>query len=184
MTHEVHMTCWVGSSHSSNHPACLWTFCLVKVKTKYFWFATWPHIWIVTWLCVWVSLILIWGPYTIWEWRYNVFYLSSDHDVKVLRDIVGGVASSQYTTLLSLGSIGLVKVKIQRFWFATRPRGRCVTWFCRSGPLILSYHPAKCGVHRSCESGNITFFICHVITILKCHVSLWVGSPHPKSLSC
>ena len=27
------------------------------------------------------------------------------------------------------------------------------------------------------------FFICHVITISKCHVALWVGSPHPKSTS-
>ena len=46
---------------------------------------------------------------------------------------------------------------------------------------MLSYHPAIFGVHRPCESGNITFFICHVATISKYHVTLWLGSPYPKS---
>ena len=67
------------------------------------------------------------------------------------------------------GAWGLVNVEIKLFWFDTWPRDRCVTWLCRYVPLILSHHPAKFGVHRPCESGNVTFFICHVTTILKCH---------------
>ena len=43
------------------------------------------------------------------------------------------------------------------------------------------HNPAKFGVHRPCESKDITFFICRVTTISKCHVTLWMGSPHPKS---
>ena len=27
----------------------------------------------------------------MWKWKYNVFYLPSDHDAEVSRDIVGGV---------------------------------------------------------------------------------------------
>ena len=53
-------------------------------------------------------------------------------------------------------------------------------WLCRWGPLIVSHHPDKFGVHRPCESGDITFFICHVTTILKRHVTFWVG---PLSLN-
>ena len=48
--------------------------------------------------------------------------------------------------------------------------------------LILSHHPAKFGVHKIYESGNITFFICQVTTKSKCHVTLWVGSTHPRPL--
>ena len=51
----------------------------------------------------------------------------------------------------------------------------------RLGFLILSCHSAKFGVHKPCESGDITFLICHVTTISKCHVTLWVGSPLFKS---
>ena len=32
---------------------------------------------------------------------------------------------------------------------------------------MLSHHLAKFGVHRLCEGGDITCFICHVTTILK-----------------
>ena len=46
----------------------------------------------------------------------------------------------------------------------TWPSGRCVTWLCGGGSLILSHHPPKFGVHRPCEIGDITFFICHVTT--------------------
>ena len=63
-----------------------------------------------------------------------------------------------------LGARGLVNVEIKRFWLDTWPRDRCVMWLFRWGPLILSQHPAKFGVHRPCESGNITFFICPVNT--------------------
>ena len=30
----------------------------------------------------------------LWKWRYNVFYLSWDHDMEVPRDFLGGVRSS------------------------------------------------------------------------------------------
>ena len=82
-----------------------------------------------------------------------------------------------------LGARGLVNVEIKRFWLDTWPRDRCVMWLCRWGLLILNL-PAKFEVHRPCESGNITFFICHLTTIMNCHVNLWVGSPHPKSPPC
>ena len=48
-------------------------------------------------------------------------------------------------------------------------------------PTILSYHSARFGVDRSCESRDITFLICHVTTIPKCHVTFWVGYPRFKS---
>ena len=47
----------------------------------------------------------------------------------------------------------------------------------------MSKYPAKVEVHRYCASGDIPFFICHVTTWLMCQVTLWVGSPHPKSPS-
>ena len=49
------------------------------------------------------------------------------------------------------------------------------------GFLILSHQQAKLGVHRPCEAGDTTSFICHVTTILKYHVTLCVKYPHPKS---
>ena len=44
-----------------------------------------------------------------------MFYLSCDHNVEVSRDFVSGVLSTQATTLLSLGSIGLMELKIMVF---------------------------------------------------------------------
>ena len=79
-----------------------------------------------------------------------------------------------------LGARGLVNVEIKRFRLDTWLRDRCVTWHCRWGLLILSHHPAKFGIHRPCESGNVTFFTCHVTLILKCHMNLWVGLPPSK----
>ena len=52
------------------------------------------------------------------------------------------------------------------------------------GSLIQSHHTHKFGVHRSCESGDIPFFICHVTTISKSHMTLQVGFSHPKSPPC
>ena len=69
-----------------------------------------------------------------------------------------------------------MKVEIKRFQFVTWPRYQSFTWHFGWDPLILGHHFAKFGVHRPCESGDITFLICHVIPILKCHVTLWVGS--------
>ena len=45
-------------------------------------------------------------------WRQKVFDLSRDHVNDVSRDFADGVSLSQVTTLLSLGSIGRVKVEI------------------------------------------------------------------------
>ena len=47
--------------------------------------------------------------------------------------------------------------------------------------LVLCHELANFRIHRPCESGNVTFFICHVTTISKSHVTLWVGSSHLKS---
>ena len=75
-----------------------------------------------------------------------------------------------------LGAMGLVNVEIKRSWFVMWSRGRCVTWLCRWDAIILSHYPAKFGTHRPWESGNITFLICNVTAISKCHVTLKVGS--------
>ena len=87
------------------------------------------------------------------------------------------------TTLLSLWSLHLVKVRIKYFWFVTWLLDRSVTWLCGWGPFILSHHPAKFGIHRPWESGDVTSLICHVTTWWICYVTLWVGSLHPKSPS-
>ena len=101
---------------------------------------------------------------------------------------------------------GPVVEEIWRFWFFTWPHnwivmwlfgwgpiiliqhptkfwGGGVTWYVTSCPLTLSHHTAKFGIHGSCESGNITFSICHVTMILKCDMTLWVASPHPNWLT-
>ena len=53
-----------------------------------------------------------------------------------------------------------------------------ISTFCWN--FCINFCISKFGVHRPCESGNVTFSICHVTTILKCHVTLWFGSPNPK----
>ena len=40
---------------------------------------------------------------------------------------------------------------------------------------MLSKHLVKFRVHRSCEIGDILFFIFHMTTWSMCHVTLWVG---------
>ena len=52
------------------------------------------------------------------------------------------------------------------------------------GSLVLSHELAKFRIHRPCERGDITFFICHVTTISKSDVTLWVASSHLKSPTC
>ena len=71
-----------------------------------------------------------------------------------------------------LGARGLVNVEIKRFWLDTWPRDWCVMWLCRWGPLILSHHPVKFGVHRPGDSGDIKFLICHMNMRPMCHVTL------------
>ena len=78
--------------------------------------------------------------------------------------VVWGLLILTFTTLLSLWALNLVKVKIKYFWFVTWPLDRCFTWLCGWGPFVLSHHPAKFGVHRPRESGDITSLICHVTT--------------------
>ena len=56
--------------------------------------------------------------------------------------------------------------------------------FVGVGSLVLSHELAKCRIHKPCERGDITFFICHVTTISKSHVTLWVRSSHLKSPTC
>ena len=68
------------------------------------------------------------------------------------------------TTLLSLWALHFVKVKMKYFEFVTWPLDRCVTWLCGWGLFILSYHPVTFGIHRPCESGNITPLTCRVTT--------------------
>ena len=53
-----------------------------------------------------------------------------------------------------LGLMNLVDVDIKCFLFVTWPRYRSVTWLGGWGPLILSHHPARFGVHRSYVTGN------------------------------
>ena len=48
------------------------------------------------------------------------------------------------------------------------------------GSSHSSHHPAKFVGLASCESEAKILLICHVTTQSKCHVTLCVGSPHPK----
>ena len=82
------------------------------------------------------------------------------------------------------GSWALWKSRYNVFSFVTWPRYRSVTWHFLGGPLILCHYPAKLGIHRPCESGDITSFICHVTTWSICHVTFLVGSFHPKWPPC
>ena len=75
------------------------------------------------------------------------------------------------TILWSLRTLYLVKVKTKYFWFVTWTQNWSVTWLCAWISIILNHHPAKFGVHRPCESGDINFLICHVTTWSMCHVT-------------
>ena len=118
------------------------------------------------------------GPVVEEIWR--VWFFTWTHNWSV-RWHFGWGPCTWFSTLTSFGGRGPCECEDKTFWYDTWPRDQCVTWLCRWGPLILSHHPAKFRVHRPCESGNITFSICHVTTILKCHVTLWVASPHSSS---
>ena len=79
------------------------------------------------------SLSYVWGLHASWKWRYNMFYLSRDHNIDMSRDFVGGVALSYNTTLLSLRSIGLMEVEIMAFVISVQilipipiPRLKCL----------------------------------------------------------
>ena len=51
------------------------------------------------------------------------------------------------------------------------------------GVFLFYYHPAKFVGLASCDSENKIFLICHVTTKSKCYVTLWMGSPYPKTLA-
>ena len=44
--------------------------------------------------------------------------------------------------------------------------------------------PVKFRDHRPCECGDTTFLIYRLTMWSMCHVTLWMGFPHPKSLPC
>ena len=52
-------------------------------------------------------------------------------------------------------------------------------WLDR-GSSHSSHHPAKFIDLVTCESEDKIFLVFHVTTQFKCHVTLWVGLPHPK----
>ena len=91
-----------------------------------------------------------------------------------------GTHSWWVSTLLSVGSTGLLKVEIYRFLFVTCPLGRCVRWLWGWGPLILSHHPAKFRVHRPCESEDIT---CLFVTWPLIRCVTWLSGWAPLILS-
>ena len=49
-----------------------------------------------------------------------------------------------------------------------------------------SHHHAKFVDLPRCESEDkmLMFLICHVTTQSKCHATLWMDFPHPKSPPC
>ena len=55
---------------------------------------------------------------------------------------------------------------------------------CWVGSSNSSHHRAKFVDLVPCESEGKIFLICHVITQLKCHVTLWMDFSHAKSIAC
>ena len=93
--------------------------------------------------------------------------MSSDHDAEVSRDIVGGVSF-------------VLRHHPAKFGLHRPCESADTTFFDLSRDHAIDV-PHEFGVHGPCDSGNITFFICQVTKILNCNVTLWLGSPHPKS---
>ena len=118
---------------------------------------------------------------TVLELRKYDF--SFDNTIEVSRDFLGGAPSFWVSTLPSFGGHGPCKCGDINNVFDLSPNHVIDVShdFVGGGSLVLSHELAKFRIHRPCESGDITFFICHVTTILKCHMTLWVGSSHLKS---
>ena len=55
---------------------------------------------------------------------------------------------------------------------------------CWLGSSNSSHHTAKFVDLKPFESEDKIFLICHVITQLKCHVTLWVNFSHAKLPLC
>ena len=149
-------------STSSNHTDD--SQCKSEDKSENKVFVTWPRNRSVIWLCASRLLNLSTHPAKFWgnrPWGWgnmtfsNVMWLQN-WSVEALRDFFG-TYSCWVSTLLRLGSTGLMKVEIHRFLFVAWPLGWCVTWSCGWGPLILSHHPATFGVYTPCESEDIIF---------------------------
>ena len=112
---------------------------------------TWPRTRSVIWLCAGRPLNLSTSPAKFaglgtitWSRKYNVSKLSCDYRIEVSREFFG-TYSWWVSTLLNFGYTGIMKVEIYHFLFVTWPLGRCVTWLCGWGPLILSDHPTSLG---------------------------------------
>ena len=114
----------------------------------------------------------------LWLWKYDGFDFWRDPTIEVL---FGWEPSSWFSTLPSFGGHGLCECGDKTFWLDTLPCDWCVTWLCRWSPLILSNHPAKLGVHRPCESKNITFF--SFVTWPQYWSATWLCGRHPLILS-
>ena len=100
--------------------------------------------------------------YFFWQRRIEIrWYLGQQTSIIITRIT---------SILLGLGSRGLKKNgDIMSFGFHVTKWSMChlTLWVRFTHPM---YHPPKFGVHRPYESGNLTFFICHVITTSKSHV--------------
>ena len=105
----------------------LWTFRLVKVKIKHFWFVTWPLDWCITRLFAWGPFILSHHPT-----KFVIHKSSESGDITSL--ICHATTWSMWTWLCSWSSlililakfgihksISLVKVEIKLFWFVRDP---------------------------------------------------------------
>ena len=158
----------------SQRQLCKW---ISKLATIYFISTFCWHFCVYFWQAQ-AFLLHLDGPVVKEIWRF--WFFTWPHNWSV-RWLFGWTSLTWFSTLTSFGGRGPCQCEDKTFWYDTWPRDRCVTWLCRWGPLILSHHPAKFRVHRPCERRNITFSVCHLTTILKCHVTLWVVSPHPKS---
>ena len=185
---RCHVIRWVGSSHSSYHPAKVVGLGPCE-KVKYFWFVTWPLDPSVRWLCR-------WGPFTLrhhsGKFGFHRAWESGDLTsliCHVTTWLMCHVTCGWGSLILNHHSARLGVHRPCESGNITSLICHVTTCFmchvtCGWGSLIVSHYPAKFGVHRPCENGDITFFICLVTMASKCHVTLCVGSSHPKSPPC
>ena len=166
------MSFWISQDLAHlNTLSSRWHFCV------YFWQAQAFRCisWLRDFFNIWLS-ILFWQRRIEISWYLNYLISFSANLYRNNHRIT--------SILLSLGSIGVDKVEIYRLSFVKWPRGLYATWLYEWDSLTVSHHPAKFGVHRPCESGDITSLICHVTTQSMYHVTLWVRFPYPKSPPC
>lgn len=63
-----------------------------------------------------------------------------------------------------------------------RPSNQGVMWLCGYEPIHLVKHSAKFDNHCHCSNKNIIYADSYVIS--QDHMTLWVGAPYGKSLTC